>query len=161
MGTVYVLHFDRPISPDHTCQHYVGYTSRSLAARLADHAAGRGARLTQVARERGISWQCVQAREGTRRDERRMKNRHETPRLCPICNGTAAHQWKERGVLISHKGRQHSIETLPKWAQETIKSLMEQRHEQRLQRQMDAVERHEDHRQPRHEDLIAADDLPF
>lgn len=156
MGTVYLLHFDRPISPDH---------SRSLAERLADHAAGRGARLTQVARERGIGWQCVKTWEGTRGDERRFKNRKQAPRYCPICNGRAARQWKERGVLISHKGRQHSIHTLPKWAQETIASLMRQREQLSTQvRHLDSelrTERQKVAACEQSQDLITADDLPF
>lgn len=56
MGTIYLLHFDQPISERHTCQHYLGYTSGALNERLAAHAAGTGARLTQVARSREIAW---------------------------------------------------------------------------------------------------------
>jgi len=66
MGTLYLLHFDQPISPDHTCQHYLGFTADDLNSRLAAHAAGRGARLTQVACERGITWQVVKIWEGGR-----------------------------------------------------------------------------------------------
>lgn len=131
MATCYMLHFSRPISDKHTTKHYTGVALKSLAARLADHAAGRGARLTQVALDRGISWQVVATWEGGRKDERRFKNRKNAPRYCPICNGTAARKWREEKVIISHRGRQHSITTLPKWAQETIESLMRQRDEMR------------------------------
>lgn len=85
MGTIYLLHFERPISDRHTCQHYLGYTARQLADRLDAHACGEGARLTQIARERGISWRCVRTWTGSRADERRLKNRKAAPRLCPIC----------------------------------------------------------------------------
>ena len=54
-GYVYLLHFDRPISDKHTCQHYLGYTA-DLPARLAAHRAGTGARLCEVAKERGIGF---------------------------------------------------------------------------------------------------------
>lgn len=90
MGTLYLLHFERPISERHTCQHYIGFTSGPLAARLKAHADGGGARLTQVARERGIGWQCVRTWKGGRADERKLKDRHDAPRLCPVCRAQKA-----------------------------------------------------------------------
>ena len=39
-GTTYLLHFERPTSPAHTCQHYLGF-AEDLASRLREHAAGR------------------------------------------------------------------------------------------------------------------------
>lgn len=88
MGSyVYLLHFDKPISDKHTCQHYIGYTGESIKRRIQDHLAGRGARLTQVAVERGISFKVVRIwRHGTRGLERHLKNRKDGPKLCPICN---------------------------------------------------------------------------
>jgi hypothetical protein len=84
-GTTYLLHFERPISPAHTCQHYLGF-AENLAARLQEHAAGRGARLTQVALARGIAWELVRTWEGeTRADERRHKRGAHGARLCPRC----------------------------------------------------------------------------
>lgn len=87
-GTVYLLHFSRPISPDHTAQHYIGWASQ-LEARLGHHAAGSGARLTAVAIARGITWQVARTWEGDRSLERRLKRRHEGPRLCPVCRKRA------------------------------------------------------------------------
>lgn len=84
MATVYLLHFDRPISGKHTAQHYLGYADL-LTFRLRDHAKGRGARLTQVAKERGIRWQLVRTWEGGRALERKLKNRKNAPALCPVC----------------------------------------------------------------------------
>jgi hypothetical protein len=83
---VYCYHFGQPISPLHTCQHYVGYAD-NLLARDADHRAGRGARLTQVALERGIELLLVWAVPGDRWLERQIKLFHNTPRLCPVCAG--------------------------------------------------------------------------
>lgn len=84
-GIVYLLHFDRPISDKHTTQHYIGWTLH-LPSRLRAHSEGRGARLTEVARERGISFTIARTWRGDRNFERKLKNRHEGPRLCPICN---------------------------------------------------------------------------
>lgn len=86
MRGVYLLHFDSPINPAHPCRHYLGYAS-DLNKRLALHQAGQGARLTQVAKERGITWQLVRIwKNATRTDERRLKNKKCGPRLCPLCH---------------------------------------------------------------------------
>lgn len=91
--TVYLLHFDRPISNGHTTQHYLGFAvDGRLRDRLGAHAAGRGARLTAVARERGIGWRLVRTWPGaTRSDERNLKNRKNGHQLCPLC--TPATRW--------------------------------------------------------------------
>lgn len=83
-GLIYLLHFARPISDAHTCQHYLGWC-RDLPARMAAHRAGTGARLTQVALERGIDFEVVRTWPGSREFERRLKERKEGPRLCPVC----------------------------------------------------------------------------
>jgi hypothetical protein len=86
MGIIYLLHFSKPISSLHTCQHYLGYTE-NLEERIAQHQAGCGARLTQVAKERGITFTVVRTWQGDRKLERRLKNRKSSPSLCPICKG--------------------------------------------------------------------------
>jgi hypothetical protein len=87
---IYLLHFDTPIAPGrHTCQHYLGYTN-DLGGRIEAHRQGQGARLTQVALERGITFQLVRVWHGDRGRERQLKNRKESPRLCPVCNAGAA-----------------------------------------------------------------------
>lgn len=85
-GYVYLIHFDKPISENHTCQHYIGWTN-NLARRIAEHRAGFGCRLTQVAIERDIYFQVVRTWAGFRSLEKALKRRHNSPRLCPICNG--------------------------------------------------------------------------
>lgn len=102
MGTCYLFHFETPIAPGrHTCQHYLGWTSRHVRERIAEHRKGCGARLTQVAKERGISFIVVRTWPNTTRsDERRLKNRKDVPkRLCPICTGK-----KVRGYLRRYNG---------------------------------------------------------
>jgi predicted GIY-YIG superfamily endonuclease len=84
--TVYLLHFDSPISKHHTAQHYIGWTEQPLENRLEVHKQGNGARFTQVANERGIRYQIVRTWKGNRKLERKLKNRKNSPKLCPICN---------------------------------------------------------------------------
>lgn len=82
-GTVYVLHLDPPYRH---ARHYTGYAEPgNLRARLAAHAAGTGARLMQVITEAGGTFRLARTWPGGRTRERELKNRHEAPRLCPIC----------------------------------------------------------------------------
>jgi predicted GIY-YIG superfamily endonuclease len=80
-GTVYLIHFDRRYKH---AGHYLGWTS-DLAARLAEHARGQGARLMAVIRDAGITWQLARTWPGTRRRERQLKKRGGASRFCPLC----------------------------------------------------------------------------
>ena len=80
-GTVYLLHFN---SPYKHARHYVGFTT-DLPARLQAHTSGQGARLMEVITGAGISFQLARTWKGTRKDERRLKNRKNAPRECPLC----------------------------------------------------------------------------
>jgi predicted GIY-YIG superfamily endonuclease len=80
-GTIYLLHFDRPLGH---ARHYTGWT-RDLVRRLARHGRGQGARLLQVAHERGIKWTLAATWAGTRADERKKKDSGSARRYCPIC----------------------------------------------------------------------------
>jgi len=85
MGVIYLLHFEQPISDKHTAQHYIGYAYH-LSSRIQQHLKGRGARLTQVAKERGIPFVIARTWRGDRTFERILKRRkNATKRLCPIC----------------------------------------------------------------------------
>lgn len=83
-GVVYLLHFERPISEQHTAQHYLGWAYH-LGSRIEAHLHGRGARLTQVAKARGITFEIAAVWPGDRTYERKLKNQKHAPRLCPIC----------------------------------------------------------------------------
>jgi predicted GIY-YIG superfamily endonuclease len=78
---VYLLHFSTPLAH---AQHYIG-SADDVEARLARHNAGHGARITQVAKEQGIELTVARTWEGGRKEERRLKNRKNAPKLCPIC----------------------------------------------------------------------------
>ncbi|MGH6655014.1 MAG: hypothetical protein ACRDVE_07380 [Actinocrinis sp.] len=82
VGTVYLLHFDTPFGH---ARHYTGW-SADLPARLAEHEAGRGARLTEVVAQAGIRWTLTRTWPGvTRQVERRLKNQGGASRRCPAC----------------------------------------------------------------------------
>jgi predicted GIY-YIG superfamily endonuclease len=83
-GTVYLVHFENKLSHS---QHYIGYAG-DLFARMRTHRKGRGARLLQVLNELGINWHCVRTWRGGRKLERRLKNRKNASKLCPICKST-------------------------------------------------------------------------
>jgi predicted GIY-YIG superfamily endonuclease len=85
-GTIYLLHFDTPYRH---AKHYLGWTS-DLQGRLADHAAGRGARLMEVTRAAGIGFVLARTWPGTRSRERQLKGEGGRSRMCPICKAVAA-----------------------------------------------------------------------
>lgn len=71
--------------------HYLGSvegnTIEDVERRVRDyHAKGRGARFTQVATDLGLTFEIVRTWDGGKREERRLKNQKQGPRLCPICN---------------------------------------------------------------------------
>lgn len=84
--SVYILHF----SPSYRhAAHYTGWAA-DVAPRVYAHLHGRGARLTQVAKDAGCEMILVRVWEGaSRTDERRLKNNGHIKRHCPICCGLA------------------------------------------------------------------------
>jgi predicted GIY-YIG superfamily endonuclease len=86
MSTIYLLHLDTPLRH---ARHYVGFANDDLDARLERHAAGNGARMLAVCRERGITWTLARTWTGDRRFERALKRRKNAPLLCPVCNPQA------------------------------------------------------------------------
>jgi len=83
-GTVYLLHFDRPYQH---ARHYLGWTT-DLDSRLAEHLAGRGARLLQVVHHAGIGWTLARTWTGPRGRERQLKRQGGASRRCPCCGIT-------------------------------------------------------------------------
>ena len=68
-------------------------SAEDLAKRLGEHRQGTGARLTQVAKERGIGWDLARVWEGGldgRKLEKNLKARHNGKALCPICAGVVS-----------------------------------------------------------------------
>jgi predicted GIY-YIG superfamily endonuclease len=81
-GTVYLIHLDPPYKH---ARHYTGWTA-NLDQRLAEHRAGIGARLLDVAQKAGGSWHLVRTWPGTKKLERAIKDTRAVPRLCPECS---------------------------------------------------------------------------
>ncbi len=81
-GTIYLLHFDRAY---YHARHYIGWAS-DLDRRLERHDLGSGSRLVAAVLDAGIGFEVSRTWEGTRRDERRLHRRHNSPRECPLCN---------------------------------------------------------------------------
>jgi predicted GIY-YIG superfamily endonuclease len=82
MQTVYLLHFDRPLKH---ARHYLGWTT-NLDARLEHHLKGSGARLVRAVVQSGIGVTLARQWRGEDRNfERKLKNRNNGPKLCPIC----------------------------------------------------------------------------
>ena len=82
---LYLIHFDTPYKH---ARHYLGFVRRvaDLDARIERHRNGTGARLMEVIKSAGISWQVVRTwPEGDRTKERQMKNRGHLPDYCPVC----------------------------------------------------------------------------
>jgi predicted GIY-YIG superfamily endonuclease len=80
-GIVYLVHFTEPYRH---ARHYTGWTA-DLDSRLAEHQAGRGARLLQVITQAGIDWTLARTWQGTRERERQLKRQGGASRRCPIC----------------------------------------------------------------------------
>lgn len=79
---VYLLHFDQPYKQ---ARHYIGW-SQNIDLRLAKHLMGTGARLMQVLYEQKIGFQVAKIwKDENRTFERSLKNKKNTPRICPIC----------------------------------------------------------------------------
>lgn len=93
MGTVYLIHFDQAIGNQEKtrglAQHYLGWSSKPVKERLKQHENARGARILAVLQEKGIGWKLVRTWDGPRALERKLKNYHNNPRLCPICRAQA------------------------------------------------------------------------
>ncbi len=82
---VYEVHIEPPV--EHA-RHYIGRSPdggvAGLVRRLAKHGTSEGARLLQVAKERGSTWHLVRTWEGDGRKERQLKTRSGAL-YCPEC----------------------------------------------------------------------------
>ena len=92
-STLYLLHFEpayrAPIGDTGRVKvagHYLGSTAGTAEARLAEHLAGRGPPLVRAAVAAGCAIELVAVGRGGKRDERRLKRRHQHSTYCPRCS---------------------------------------------------------------------------
>jgi hypothetical protein len=108
-GLVYLVHLEQPLAH---ARHYVGWSASAwnLRLRLAHHRAGSGSRFLAAVTKAGIRFQPVRVVEGTRADERHLKNGKNVARLCPVCRGHR-HVCMGCGRLYQHAGwlRRHQL----------------------------------------------------
>src|SRR5690349_14648889 len=99
-GIVYLLHLEPglPVTANRVARHYLGFTHRDVRGRLAQHLQGRGSPLVAAVLAAGGQVTLERTWAGVDRTfERRLKRRHEAPRLCPRC--VAAGLTNGRGPL--------------------------------------------------------------
>lgn len=85
VGSVYILELVDPTDPTRRlaghAKYYIGW-ARDLPGRIHNHRKGRGARITQVAVERGFDLVVVAVWHGVDRNfERTLKNRKNAARI--------------------------------------------------------------------------------
>jgi hypothetical protein len=100
-GWVYTLHLHTPLGRGgrNGAVHYTGWASEwGLLDRLAQHAAGNGARMMAYCATAGIRWHVGHLCRGDRNLERRLKG-HGAARRCWTCRyGKDAEQCQSTSV---------------------------------------------------------------
>ena len=97
MEIVYLIHLDKPFVHS---QHYIGW-SEFLTARFNHHKNGTGCRFLKRVNEAGIDYKIVREWKNQDRDfERRLKNRKNSTKLCPVCNPDS---WEKNANVQSQK----------------------------------------------------------
>lgn len=90
MSYVFLLHFDRPVNAERPARHYLEFTSRRIEDRVNDHRSGfeyRTVPIMWAAYQRGIGFTVARVwSNATKADEKRLRDLHDNPALCPLCN---------------------------------------------------------------------------
>jgi hypothetical protein len=88
-GSVYLLAFEPglPVTANRVARHYLGFAEHDVEARIEQHLRlRRGSPLVAAVIAAGGRVTLERVWSGVGRGfERRLKRRHETPRLCPRC----------------------------------------------------------------------------
>jgi predicted GIY-YIG superfamily endonuclease len=96
-GYVYIIHLARPLRGSKS-RHYVGFSTQ-VEKRLWHHRKGTGSHFLREANRQGIPYALVVVFRGTKRDERKLKNRKNTPLYCPCCNPCNPRQYVSKELL--------------------------------------------------------------
>lgn len=103
---VYLIHFNEAFKG---VQHYLGYSAdEKFSARIHHHEKGTGSRLVRAVNKAGIKWSVV--RQWPNEDgnfERMLKNKKNTPALCPVC---AANKKKFKKQRLKAKNKSHVLQ---------------------------------------------------
>jgi hypothetical protein len=82
-STVYLLHFEPRYKH---AGHYLGSTKQTGSHdRILEHLNGHGSPLIRAAIAAGCTVELVRTWKGGRELERKLKDQHHGPRLCPRC----------------------------------------------------------------------------
>jgi hypothetical protein len=87
-GSVYLVHFEPglPVTGNRVARHYLGFAEHDVDARIEQHLRRQGSPLVAAVLAAGGHVTLERVWTGVDRGfERRLKRRHETPRLCPRC----------------------------------------------------------------------------
>ena len=87
-GSVYMLHFEPglPVTGYRVARHYLGFAEHDVDARIEQHLRRHGSPLVVAVLAAGGVVTLERVWTGVDRGfKRRLKRRHETPRLCPRC----------------------------------------------------------------------------
>jgi hypothetical protein len=87
-GSVYLLHFEPAlrVTGNRVARHYLGFAERDVDGRAAQHLQRHGSPLVAAVMRAGGKVILERVWSGVGRGfERRLKRRHEAPRLCPRC----------------------------------------------------------------------------
>lgn len=83
---VYLIHLSEPYKH---AQHYLGFVENDedVDRRLSLHKKGIGSKFLKAVNKAGIQYSLARLWSGyTRTQERELKNKKHSSRLCPICN---------------------------------------------------------------------------
>jgi hypothetical protein len=114
---IYILHIDPPLKH---ARHYVGWTADAdVTRRVKEHLEQKGrrpSRLVGAALTAGCQVSLVASFEGTRDDERRLKNNGAATRYCPLCrpayNRRAADRMRAKRQRDANKTGEASEEAI-------------------------------------------------
>lgn len=83
--TVYLIHLERSLN-QRQAQHYCGYTSLTIEARMSRHLSNKGAAFLKEANRQHIPWYIVRVWPDAGLDvEKRIKRGRHLERYCPVC----------------------------------------------------------------------------
>lgn len=109
MQVVYILKFIDPETGQpkkfHHAAHYCGW-SEWLARRLNHHRSGSGSLLMRAVVHSGLDFVVCRTFVGQDRNfERRIKNRKNLAKFCPVCRGdaTIVRHWKSGRWFVRYK----------------------------------------------------------